>query len=607
MKKSFYFFIFFLFTTIQPFVVKAQETTNNTEEKPAVEYINGNKYIYVDRLHFSPNMTIWEFLQLFPELSFRGSQDVLNNYSIVLDDYSLGTNRDEVLYQMTLGELSHIIISDNPSVAYAKNGVGGTITLVPKSLEEGLSGNAQLDVSTEKSVLASTNINYKKDKLQIRSYLKGEYVNYLENYSQHYYGTTRYNLFDYDEHTVGTNEIAKISVGYKASDKDDITVAIWETYGFSKQENEEINSILHVGTRYDTINKSGIGTLALFSYEHDFNDYHHLSVDITYSFSNTKKGETFEETSYSQPHELDVDFRYVGALLHRNAHTLKLVTGFDYSGYFTKSGKPSTLQSGYTHISPLLEFRYVMKDKLSFRMGARYHYDSYRALKDDETTPPGHDYMAGGELDYTPVPGHTLRWSAVRDRICSSIGHHEGYVTAADISYIFQKSINSNYINITAGFQYDRVQMLDNRINNVYAAKAALTWQRKWLCLSLTGHLFDNQTYHEKMGDYKLYYNLRLTPIFSLPKDWFISANFMYNSPMTSKLISSGGYFYSSLRICKQLGKWSVHAELSDPFHYRTTDKYYLSEEHLLENQLFSEKTYNPYHLYLNMGVMYTF
>lgn len=129
-----------------------------------MEYVNGDKYIYVDRLYISPNMTVWEFLQLFPELTSRGSNDVMNNYSIVMDDYSVGANRDEILFQMTLGEISTIIIPDNPSVAYSMNGVGGVIELVPRDLKDGISGNAQLDVSRENCILASTNVNYKKKK-----------------------------------------------------------------------------------------------------------------------------------------------------------------------------------------------------------------------------------------------------------------------------------------------------------------------------------------------------------------------------------------------------------------------------------------------------------
>ena len=599
--------ILFILLIVHSYNGKAQETQPEEVQKPIVEYVNGSKHIYLEQLYFSPNMTVWEFLQLFPELVSRGAQDVLNNYAIVMEDYSLGTNRDAILYQMTLGEIKEIVISDNPSVAYTKNGVGGVIELVPKDLTAELSGNAQLDVATESSVLASASINYKKNKLLIRSFIKGEYLNCWDKYNMHYYGSTRYNDFEYTDETLAGTELAKFSLEYSASEKDNLTFALWETYGAKVFKEVEKNNILQTAEHYSTSHSSGIGTLSRLLYSHQFNPYHKLKFSANYSFNQTLQSNSDEDTTYSQPHEVEATLRYTGSVIHREKHDLTMVTGLDFFNQLARHEKPFVPSYSNTDISPMLELRYTMQDKLFVRVGSRYHYNLYHFYSQGTRDTNEHNYMASAEIDYTPTMGHTLRASILRDRICAGNGQNNGHLEAADISYIFQKSKGIHYINATAGWQYNRVSLSNGHLYNVFAIKAGITWQYRWLCLSLTSHIFENASNRNEIKDYHLYYNLRLTPIFTLPKDWHISANLMYNSPMMSKTISEGGYFYTSFRVSKKIGKWSINTELADPFHYQTSDEHYLSEEYMLESILYSKKSYFPYHRYLDIGVMYEF
>lgn len=596
--------------TILSFSSWAQDTTKKEKEKPILEYINGNKYIHVDQLYFSPNMTVWEFLQLFPELTTRGSDDVLNNYTIIMDDYSLGNNRDEILYQMTLGELSTIVITNNPSVAYSNGGIGGAITLIPKALTDGLSGNAQLDVCTEKNILASTNINYKKNKWRIRSYLKGEYGYYQNKYTTEYFGSVRpdMKIRNNTNNILETNELAKFSVECSATDKDELSLTIWESYSYQKLDQYVEYPIIKKGEFQYPTKTDSLGTLARFTYSHAFNPYHLLSVGINYSYAYRYKIDNDTNKTYSQPHSVEVDLRYIGALLHKEKHNLTFVTGLDFSNSLTQLGKPAAYSDNYISLSPLMELRYTWTDKLFIRTGARYYYDKYLNFAENaENFSAGHDYMVSSEIDYTPAQGHTIRAGALRDRICSDEGQPIGYLAAADISYIFQKSFNKHFLNVGAGFEYDRAQMNSGITYNVFSVNASFLWQYKWICLSLTGNLFDNASNRKEFDNYHLYYNLRFTSIFTLPKNWSISANFMYNSPLISRLSIEGDYIYASLRVCKKIGAWSIHADLFDPFHYKTTDYFYNAEIMLNHDLPASSKSYYPYRWSVNLGVMFEF
>ena len=585
----------------------AQDTTHTNDDdatpasKPFVEYVNGGKRLNVSQLGFSPNMTVWELLQLLPELSTRGSLDVLNNYTIIMDDYSLGTHRDEVLYQMTIGELEAIVISDNPSMAYVNDGVGGSIELVRRTLHDGLSGNAQIDVSTEQNVLLSTTVNYKKEKWQIRSYLKGEYLNYLEHYDiKSLYGDDLINSFSYDSRSSSASEIAKFSINYTPTAKDEISFAIWETYGQQREETSYKNNNIQTGFNYDTTRTKGVGTFTHFQYAHNFSPHHTLTYNVDYQFIHQKADE-----SYSEPHELTSGIHYQGALLQKGQHTLLLVTGADFSfDRMTYGKKPEPLTNSY-HISPLLEFSYTLTNKLFARVGARYHYDKYEVCNSNSRRDCD-DYTINGEINYTPAQGHTVRMSGARYRLANA-AEKTGSVASGDISYIFQKTFEKDYLNVTAGFQYNHANLLNGTNYNIFVANAAIVWSNQWACLSLSSQIFDNATERNDLADYHLYYNLRLTPIFTLPKGWSISANFMYNSIIKSKFITYGDYFYASLRVGKHFKQWAIHLEFADPFHYKTDDKYFIQEEMTNSLVIVSQNYYYPYHRYLSLGVMYAF
>lgn len=580
----------------------ADSTAETAPIKPFVEYVNGGKRINVQELGFSPNMTVWELLQLLPELYTRGSLDVLNNYTIIMDDYSLGVNRDAVLYQMTIGELEAIVISNNPSMAYSTDGVGGSIELIPRKLKDNLSGNAQIDVATEQNVLLSTNVNYKREKWKIRSYLKAEYANYTDRYDfDVLYGPDLVNLYGYECHSVSATQIAKFSIDYEPTEKDELSFSIWETYGQQLESDFYKINTTQTGYNYDTSRTNGVGTFAHFQYAHKFTPDHKLTYNVDYQYSHK-----IVNGSYSDPHELNSGIRYQGTMLQKQQHKLVLLAGGDFAYSHLNTGKRPEPFDNFYHFSPLLELRYSIGSQLYARVGARYHYDQYDACSGDEHR-AYHDYTMNGEVNYTFAPGHSFRLTAARYRLATA-AEKKGSVASGDISYMFQKTVKTHYFHASAGLQYNCARLVDGSHFNIIATNASAVWQHKWFCLSFSGQLFDNITERSAITDYHLYCNFRLIPIFTLPKGWMISANFMYNSKIMSKYITYGDYFYASLRVGKRIKQWSIHLELSDPFHYQTRDKYYIDDELLTSNLiLVSQSNYHPYHRYLNLGVMYNF
>lgn len=578
------------------------QTDSTSNEEPFVKFINGSKHIYLNKLDFSPNMTILELLQLFPEMTTRGSNDVLNNYTIIMEDNSLGIIRDEILYQMTIGELKEIIICDNPSAAYDNNGVGGTIELIPKDLSNGLSGNVQLDVATLQDVLFSTNINHKKNNLVIRSFIKGEYYNFTD-FTRHrsFFNSTL--TLDHSNYInpVGGSELAKISVEYTPSSKDAISFSLWENFRMETQNSYEISHDLLVGYYFDTSRTRSVGTLAKFNYTHLFSPYHKIQYFANYSFSNQWNNYNISDFKYDISHQLSSGLQYIADFIHLEKHHLQMVTGLNFSYLKNLLGKPFKPQFNSTNINPLLEFRYTYSDKLYARIGGQYYCDIYQKIDMLNKIKEHDDYLISGEVNYTPKGGHTLRLSGIRDRLSMTNGEKTGDIVSGDISYILQKSIQKHFINFTVGLQYDNVNLLSNNEYNIYSFKLGLVWQYHWLCLSLSGHVFDNSTFrNDKSEDYHSYYNLRLMPIFTLPKGWSISADFMYNSKLITRLNVEGDYFFCSLRISKKINQWSVRADISDPFHYMTHNSNYTNGY-----GIFSD--YYPYHRYINLGVSYNF
>lgn len=587
---------------ILPFKAEAQDTTPNiASSKPIVQYVGGKKHIYLDRLGVSPNMTVMELLELFPELTTRGSSDVLNNYAIVIDKYSLGDIRDEALFQMTISELKEIVISDNPSAAYANNGVGGVIELVRAELRDGFSGNVQMDVSTEKCVLLSSSFNYQKNKFRIRSFVKGEFYKYLAHTTNASYQNETLLLSDdsYETTTAGM-ELAKFGFEYDISAKDALSFSIWETYGQKVVDGFHVGHGLLVGYNYDTTRQRGLSTLSRLQYSHNFNQWHSLDILATYNFATTRVQYNWEPYTYNRPDKVAATIQYNGALVHSEQHQLQMSVGLDYSFSDLYMNKPAIAINSLSDISPVLEFTYKYSDKLFARAGGRYHYDLYTNHQTGKKS-IDHDYMVTGEVDYTPAIGHTLRVSGLRDRLSITEGHSTGEVIAGDISYIFQQNFKEHYLNISAGFQYNRANLVTGDFYNIFAANLGIVWQYRWFCLALANHIFDNATCRaDESRDYHLYYNIRLTPLFTLPKGWSLSASLMYNSPLISTKAREGDYFYCALRASKKIGRWAIHAEFADPFHYRTENQY-------MEETFIQYTTLHLYQRYLNLGVSFTF
>ena len=96
------------------------------------------------------------------------------------------------------------------------------------------------------------------------------------------------------------------------------------------------------------------------------------------------------------------------------------------------------------------------------------------------------------------------------------------------------------------------------------------------------------------------YYNLNITPIFSLNKQWIISGKLTYNSRIRGYNMDLSECFYTQLRLSKTVGNWNFCAELDDIMGYDSYDTYYT------ENSV-EIKKYDMYQRSLWLGVEYNF
>lgn len=591
-------------------ICQTDTTKTKDNDYQFIKYVNGNKHIDIDQLGLSPNMTVADFLQLFPEIMTRGSKEVMNNYSISMDGYTFSVEGNEVLNQTTIGELSSIIISDKPSVAYAQNGIGGVITLVPLEKKDGLHGNAQLDLTTSQTLQYSTDVNYKKNKLTVHSYLKGE-MNGTTTTEDYY---TYYNdqlLFNRTSTNSNRNivELAKIGILYAISPRDNISVSAWQMYSNKRNQDYHVQTIdtTKYITRYDSTISNNHNILATFQYTHTFKHNGILNVVVDYNFNSDKTHQINKDTisAYSRPMESNNEIQYAGTLFSHNLHSMTLVVG-NATTYSNNQNQPkAAIQYASVNVRPYTELSYIYSSKLQITAGFSYNYQYFHNYQ-SQTSINSHNYMVKADITYTPSSHHAIIAGCTRNWLPITGGECPGNIFSSNITYVFNNTYHQHHINLSVGMQYDRAHLYSGNNYNIFSPKLSLLWGYKWFFLSLSGQLFDNIAFHQyQYEDYHAYYNLRITPMFILPRSWMISATLMYNSCMLSMNHIQGDYFLTTLRLSKQIDQWFVHFELADPIHYPSKDITWNFRSG--DDIIHTDRIYHLYSRHIRIGISYMF
>jgi len=596
----------------------------------------GTKKIYVQDLGLDPSTTIYEVLQLFPELMGRDAQN-LDTYSVSLDDQDVGSSKQNLLMQLTVSDVNCVEVCDNASAAYAQNGATGSINIVSASLREGVSGYALCDISTEASARLAGSVGYLTDRLTVRATVNAEYQRSDRSMVDEYFADDHLiRNDDFFARSRGVNQGAKLNIDYRPSSADAFSLRLWENYNFSQDYAEEeshqfawLTATTASFNQYESdINTHRLTLFAQAKYEHLFRDKHKLGLMLNYNYgglrslSNTLSYTNGMDSCFRDvwqrllPHQINTDVYFDGKLMQTDRHTMSLKLGMQntysatgssmidstYRTSFPKSDTTFASAWGF-NMSPYLEYNYAFGQWVVFNLGGRFRHEQ---IGNGNLSHTYNSYMLNFFLTSTPVEGHTFRLGALRNFLSPTFESETGCSYTGNFRYVYNGNFGEHRLNTEAALQYTLVHRYDtDDRHNVWQANWSAFWSYRWVSIALAFSLFDNQQYREAgIFDYKGYYNIRLTPMFRLPKSWQLSATVLYSSDQITQYVTFGRYVYTALRLGKQLGNWSFHGEVTDLAHYRTTD---VQVGESMGSQIRLCTTGYPYPFTFRLGLQYRF
>ena len=235
-------FSLLLFTTAQ-----AQITST-----PAIEIQADRTLIYPDQMELSAEATVWDVLQLYPDLLQEGFDQVLTNYQLRLDNIMLSGDARLVLSQIKTSEVKNLQICENPGVAKGTTGTGGIIDIRLKPAPKGASGLVEAQAGTDSYLAPAVKLRY------------GDERNDLFVYSSH----TNLKTMDGQLHT--QKDFLHTQLNTHFSDHDELQTVFYRQS--KKDEDVESSSQtdqyrLRIGYTH-TFNDLGTSLLLVANYQH---------------------------------------------------------------------------------------------------------------------------------------------------------------------------------------------------------------------------------------------------------------------------------------------------------------------------------------------------
>lgn len=593
-----------------------------------VEVKPTKKVLHVDQLGVPDNVSVMDVLKAMPELLDRSlSGGYFSNFSIQVDGKDVGSSRDVVLNQTKVAEVDVVEISTSPTVSEQKNGEGGVINIKLKPVEEGLSGQVMVDVSTEVDLQPSVLLNYKKDKFSLRSSVMMEYyepASYLESMCEdrHFMMNrldTTYERF--------LQETAKLLLKWTPTTQDEVELYAWETFGYVREIMHAREVILNnyeadgqPAVWYETRrggdskrSKHDLKTDVNLSYKHKYERGGEFKIEANYNYAplrgdedvrwrNIAEWEMFgADTSYAAKtkvnnHQVrgEISTKHL-VLPQTSEHKLDVKVGVNtdvsvgetinrlskraFSQHFIDTTE-SNLRS--LTVSPFMEWNYSYHN-WTIQLGGRYQFyrkeESTRAL--DWYTRDSHTWSGNLSVMWQVKPHHYLRAVAARNSAWRNIdedkaGHQKQKVLPyynAELNYVFDWNNEIDYTMMSLGLKYIYAKPIEGGFIGCLATNAQLIYKHGIFSMAFAGNGYIKKEHYavaDKKDQWCFFYNLSLTPVFSLRKNWTLSAQILYNSEMTLRDAVYGDCFYTQLRVSKNIGKWNIHLQFSDILDYET-------------------------------------
>ena len=613
-------------------------------QTPVVEMSNAGKIVHVQELGLASTATLYDVLQLFPELIHRGSAVILPGYTLTVDGQDVGEAKYVTIMQLAVRDIDLIEIQDNVSASSARDGASGTVAVTTIPIRDGLSGSAAVTVSTETDALLSANINYQTDRLTIKGDLRADfYKTSSTSYSEKWgsgnllYSDNMY--FKQDE----ISEMAKLYLSYTPTMRDKLKLQLWQNYDYQTPYNEDeyhipaLTAVQFIQEETDNVRHNN-SLMALLSYTHFFLGKQRLTAEVSYSYNGVRTrtqefayshgtdSTYFDGKTRNMPHDLFAKVEYNGLLVSKDKHSLNMQTGI--SGTF-QSERNESFDSGTTGATTAYdtakvysrhgqadlygEFTYAYASKVALTVGARYQYDYFLQHATDTLHASVHSYMLSAILSFSPFQGHTFRANAARNFFAPSVAGRAGYNYTCGLHYIFDHSFgtgtNQHRFNAEAGFNYIQSQLTADPSELCYDTWSACLrtlYQYRLFSLSLSYYYFNNRQEVQQTlgkGTYAAFHNVSIMPVFRLPRDWHLSALVQYTSPRWGHTYHLAAYWQTELMCSKRIDKWTLTLILSDILHYKVTDKTNINTAD--SSYLLTSKHLNS--RYLLFGVSYRF
>lgn len=614
-----------------------------------VEITPTKKVIYVSRLGLSGNTSVEDVLKALPELMHRGST-LFYNFDIQYDGKSVGESRDAILVTTMIGELDKIEISTSSVDTQSKNGESGTINLVPRKLEKGLRGEAQLAATTEPDLMPNLRIGYAGDKFEI-----------LGQTSLEFYKPTQDKMFVEEIPNVVTTGMqsetekyfqhtARVNMSYRFDDKNKLKAWLMESYSNTSNttyKNQLVTTdgslILGLGWYREQVIKdtslsssSGLMLNAMAEYEHRFNSDSKFVAYAGYVTSRNRNS-----SGLSVPNTFDGELKYDSFVIRKDEHTIKLKAGANMS---YKNYRNELIHGSSLYLSPYFNVRYNFRG-LNIDGTVRYQNfeRDYAAIGGQPHKTTEHDFVANLNTFYQIKPHHAVRLILSRNLVRPSdmmlypglnfypasdswvMGTPDlkrAYIHSASFNYITDQHWDDNNIVINVGLGYNRAdgliepvyetttiadegkimytRYINSGINDIGVLDLLCLYSHGNFTLSVGGNMFANFIKSGNGQDVNTFYNLSATPIFRFPHEWRLQGNVMYNSPVQRTESTQGDCLLASLKVSKDLGNWTLDFEFNDIFGYTSTDF----------SKTAAKTVYSSYNLYTRfagIGVSYRF
>lgn len=556
---------------------------------------NDKKVLNIDKLGLSKSATILDVLLLLPDFLTRDEELLLQNYEIKVEDFNLSDAYISTLSQIRAEIVDRIEISESPVKNFRTNGQGGSINIILKKLDEGVSGEASLSAFSSLTVSPNVIMGYKKGNFTLRGLAKFSYyrphdvTSFIQGYNDG--EIARYTKAD-TSNIKTLNESVRLIMEYRPSEFDVFKLRMSQYY--SKNDTEFISDINQgsvLSHRNDNTIKNKFGIDFNGDWVHKFSNRSSVELEMNYNASPQTNVNIVEELktleSDSFNNSISGNLEYSAFLTPEGQDNFsKLIVGagtnmtqserYDDITYDSSPNEGSIVNS-VVHtwfLSP-----YVKSDSKigNWRLKAELQYQFFnynvrgvgnerflkhrgdltgRVLLGWQVSPHNHlqlkldrklERPAGSMLyPYPTYNTDTDRFEIGNPDLCPLIINEAalGYITDitsgphslvlnAELSYMHVSNLFSA-VKKTPTTTRDYYTYVNSGVNNIIAGKLTTIYKVGPLSLSLTGNIFDNHKIYDDSTDDYVYFNLSLFPTLNFKRGWSASSKLTYYSQISS-------------------------------------------------------------------------